>query len=757
MISAFPKPGSSIKSGAFLHDGSAAARSAIPRMTTRRHPPTPSHISRRTLLGWGGSSALLSACGGGGDGGSSGDAPPPGTTLPPAQRLQALGAVAAEYERLCDGAIGASSEAVAAFMRARPEYRRVTVMPDGCICGEFSDGQIHVVANNQRTGVTRPSTARQPGSPSAPGAQRASPLATREARPTADGDLPLSGVPTSPVGVSASTFQSYADADGASGEIERYERWLRSAGVELLPSWAPTVQNLKALPELGFFNWLTHGGMLDAGGAISHALMTDTVADIEAIVGHLTDLQAGNLVYYTGQYLYSRGRWSIDNFLAITPAFIERYRWRFSANSIVLIHACASDFVGFREAFRATGAGVYGGWSHPVFVNAAADAMHWMLDKFIASNLSVPTPDPRNRAHDYEAIKRVGDEAGFTLYDDPSEGGAVSFRFTRLNGNPGALLPSMVRMGVEENQSRLTLYGSFGDARGRVFVGTTLATDPSGLDNYLPWRPAGTVSELPVLEWTADEVTVELPRTGPGSAGYVAVQVGRRWSNARALTRWNGQMLVRARGPGTLLLQHSLQFSARCDIGLWRDEPDGPLQDVLTAWTATPFEAPSTWTWAASGQHTHTEPGPVTSTVTWSGSHRFELPSPQSPNPPPRQYYSVFGIVDRQQAEFRVAISGGAFGAMPAVQVITMPDSSTRLESNFNIGLPLALSPTPVPAGRPGINRTLAPDFSVPAGTLEATELILLPLADPNLDTLTHSITWDAMSAEYPPHRNGGA
>ncbi|WOB06433.1 hypothetical protein [Piscinibacter gummiphilus] len=727
-------------------------------MSTRRPPPDPTRINRRTLLGWGGSSALLSACGGGG-GGSSSDAPPPppGPTLPPAERLQALGAVASEYERLCDGTIGASSDAVAAFMRARPEYRRVTVMPDGCVCGEFSDGQIHVVANNQRTGVTRPSTAWQPGASNAAIARRASTHAAREARPAAEGDVPLSGVPSSPAGVSASTFRSYAETDGSSGEVERYERWLRNAGVELLPSWAPTVQNLKDLPELGFFNWLTHGGMLDASGGITHALMTDTVADIEAIVGHLTDLQAGNLVYYTGQYLYSRGKWAVDNFLAITPAFIERYRWRFSANSIVLIHACASDFVGFREAFRAAGAGVYGGWSHPVFVNAAAEAMHWMLDKFVASNLSVPTPDPRNRAHDYEAIKRVGDEAGLTLYDDPSEGGPVSFRFTRLNGNPGTLLPSMVRMGVEENQSRLTLYGSFGDARGKVFVGTTLATDPSGLDNYLPWRPAGTVTELAVLEWSADEVTVELPRTGPGSAGYVAVQVGRRWGNARALTRWNGQMLVRSRGPGTLLLQHTLQFSARCDIGLWRNEPDGPLQDALTAWTATPFEAPSNWTWAATGQHTHTEPGPVTSTVTWSGSHRFELPSPQNPNPPLQQYYSVFGIVDRQQAEFRVAISGGAFGAMPAVQVITMPDSSTRLESNFNIGLPLALSPTPLPAGRPGINRTLAPDFSVPAGEFVATEPTLLPLADPNLNTLTHSITWDAMSAEYPPHRNGGA
>ncbi len=719
---------------------------------------TPSHaprISRRTLLGWGGTSALLTACGGGGGGGGDGGAPPgdPGPTLPPAQRAQVLSAVEDEYERLCDGAISTSSEAVAAFMRTRPEYRRVKVMPDGCVCGEFTDGQLHVVGNNQRNGQPRPATPVAHTTLDAPARRSKATLgATRDARPAADGDVPLAGVPSSPVGVSAATFLSYAEADGSAGSIENHDRWLRNAGIDLLPSWTPTVENLKALPETGFFNWITHGGMLQAGGGISHALMTDTPADLAAIVAHLLDLQAGNLIYYTGQYLYSRGKWASDTYLAITPAFIERYRWRFSTNSIVLIHACASDHEGFREAFRAAGAGVYGGWSHPVFVLAAVNAMHWMLDKFVASNLGVPTPNPRNRPHDYEAIKRAGDEAGMTIYDDPSEGGNVEFRFTRLNDAPGALLPSMARMAVQENQGRLTLFGSFGQVRGKVFVGTTLATDPSGNENYLPWRPAGTVTELTVLDWAADEVTVELPRSGAGSAGYVAVRVGRRWGNARALTRWNGEMVVRSHGPGNLLLLHTLQYSARCDIGLWRDRPNGPLQDALATWTATPTEAPSSWTWAASGQHSHTEPGPVTSSVSWSGTQRFDLPPSQEPSP--TQYYSVFGVIDRTQAQFRVAISGGAFGAMPAVQVITSAGTTTRLENNFNIGLPLALSPTTFP---PGIARPLAADFSVQDGALDVTEPTLLPLADPALHQLNHRIDWDAMTAEYPPHPNGGA
>lgn len=719
-------------------------------------PSTPG-IRRRTLLGWGGSSALLTACGGGGGGSSPQDPVEPGPALPAAQRLQALTAVAAEYERLCDGAIRAPSEAVAAFMRTRPEYRRVTVMPDGCVCAEFTDGQLHVIGNNQRSGPPPGATSLRERVIAPESNRNATTTATPPARPVqahALGDVPLSGVPSSAAGVSASTFVNYAETDGSAGEVDTFEHWLLRAGIEVVPFWAPTVDNLKSLPELGFFSWFTHGGMLEANGGITHALMTDTRADIEGIVAHLLDLQAGNLVYYTGQYAYSRGRWLSDTYLAITPTFIQRYAWHFSDNSIVLIHACASDSPGFRAAFRAAGAGVYGGWSHPVWVYAAANAMHWMLDKFVASNRAVPTPDPRNRAHAYEAIKRVGDAAGITLYDDPSEGGPVSFRFTRLNGNPGCLLPSMVRMGVQEDLGRLVLYGSFGDVQGRVFIGTGLATEPSGSDNYLTWRPAGNLTELTVVQWQADEVTVELPRSGTGSAGYVAVRVGQRWGNARALTRWNGEMLVRSQGPGSLLLQHTLQYSARCDVGLWRDEPDGAMQDALMAWTATPFDAPSTWTWAASGTHQHTEPGPVTNSVQWRGTHRFELPPTQAPTD--RQYYSVFGIVDRTQSQFRVAISGGAFGAMPATEVITMPDSVTQIDGVFNIGLPLALSPVPFPPGGPGIARTLADDFSVAAGVLEVDEPTLLPLANPALAHLTHTMSWGAMSAEFRPDGRGG-
>lgn len=731
---------------------------AVPPPTDASQPETaPDAIRRKTVLALG-TSALLAACGGGGsdDPGASPPPPPPGGgSLPPEQRLAALQAVATDYQRLCDGAIRADSQAVVALMRARPEYRQVTVMPDGCVCGEFIDGQIHVVANNQRTGAA---TARQGGADRLPraldaGADKRVPHAKPAAVPAAAPQRVLTGVPASAAGVSVSSFVNYAQPDdGSAGEIERFTHWLSSAGVDLVPGWNPSVSNLKNLPELGFFNWLTHGGMLNGAGGITHALMTDTRADIENIVAHLPDLQAGNLVYYTGQYMYSRGKWAVDNFLAITPEFIRRYNWRFSRDSIVLVHACASDFAGFREAFRAAGAGVYGGWSHPVWVHAAVGAMHWMLDKFVASNLPVPTPSPRNRPHAYDTIQRIGADVSWMSYDDPSEGGLVEFRFTRLNDEPGCLLPSTARMEVDESQGRLTLYGSFGSTRGRVFVGTVLGTDPSGSDNYLPWRPEGKVTELPVHVWTAAAVTVDLPRTGAGSAGYIAVQVGRRWSNARALTRWNGQATVRSSGPGGLRLEHTLGYSLRADIGHWRDEPDGALQIVPVACTATPFEAPSHWTWAASGDHSHHDaPNQETTTVQWAGGRRFEMP--QRSTPLDLQYYNVFGMVDRAQDQFRISIAGGAVGAMPTVEVVTNPNGSTRTDRLYNIGLPLSLS---FPPATPGVPRVLGDDFSVAAGTLSSSEPTLLPLADPDIGVLEHVATWDSMRAEYPPHPNGG-
>ncbi len=733
-------------------------------MTRRRPTPSasisqPRPLTRRALLGWGGTAALLSACGGGGggdDGGAGSSGEPGGPVIPAEQRAEALQAVAGEFDRLRNGGLSAPAEALADFMRSRPEYRRVTVMADGCVCGEFTDGQLHVVGNNLRPGRATGATALAPraDAPVQARPRPAHPAATRDAEPQSHGGRMLAGIPTSSAAISASCFVNYAHPDGDPGDIHLFNDMLERAGLDVVTHWVPTVEHLREMPELGFFSWLTHGGMLQAGGAISHALMTRTPADVENIVAHLLDLQAGNLVYYTGQYLYSRGAWSAENFLAITPAFIERYRWRFSPDSIVLIHACASDFEGFKQAFRAAGAGVYGGWSHPVWVHAATYAMQWMLDKFIASNQAVPTPDPRNRAHDYAAIKHVGDEAELFRYDDPEEGGTVEFRFTRLNGEPAGLMPSMVRMQVEEPAQRLVLHGSFGSTQGRVFVGTTLATDEAGLDNYLPWRPAGTLTELTVVQWRRNEVTVELPRSGAGSAGYVAVQVGRRWSNARALTRWSGEVLVESGGPGTLRLRHSARYSLRCDIGLWRYEPDGQLQDVLMSATATPHE--STWSWIAAGQHSHTEPGPVTTTVEWSGGDHYEVPAtPRGPFDP--QYYSVFAFIDRTQRQFRISISGGWLAAMPATEVIVTPNSSTRLDHMFNIGLPLALAPTPGSPTEVGVLHTLGDDFSLSAGTLTSVEPTLLPLADPNVQTLTHTITWGEMSAEYPPHRSGGA
>ena len=94
---------------------------------------------------------------------------------------------------------------------------------------------------------------------------------------------------------------------------------------------------------------------------------------------------------------------------------------------------------------------------------------------------------------------------------------------------------------------------------------------------------------------------------------------------------------------------------------------------------------------------------------------------------------------------------------MPATEVITTPDSVTQIDGVFNIGLPLALSPVPFPPGGPGVPRALADDFTVAAGVLEVDEPTLLPLADPALSHLTHTMSWGAMSAEFRPDGHGGA
>lgn len=723
----------------------------------------PTSAQRRELLRRFGQAAAalsvptwLAACGGGGGGGASAGGNGEPGSLSAEERMLAMDSMKAEYDRLCNGRLSAPSEAVAAAMRQLPQFRRVEVMPDGCVWGQFVDGQHYVVGNNLKTGSNRVAGSSAPASLIAPPAAprpSAKNDANARAAALAPGSGELSGVPSAAVALSLSSFSNYADAEGTSFAIDNFEHLLKRAGHEVRDTdygFAVTIELLKNMPELGFLNWFTHGGMLNGSGGITHALMTAEQVDEAGILAHLLDLDAGNLIYYLGQHVYRRGQWAADNFFAITPEFITRYRWRFSANSIVMIHACASDNAGFREAFRQAGASLYGGWSKPVWVHRAADAMTWLLDGFLAANLDIPTPEPRDRAFDYLSLKADFDEKQVTRYDDPTEGGEVSFNFTRFKDDPAGLMPSMVRATVMEHREQVILRGSFGNVRGRVFVGTDMATDPSGNAKYMPWWPAGTVTELVIDEWNADEVVARLPPDGAGSAGHIAVRVGDRWSNCRTLTRWRGTIHVIGRGPGSLVIEHRVHFAFRSDVGHWREMPKGPLQDGPAGLALIPDVVTSFWEWWASGSNTATVPGDVTLQVTWNGSGVVET----SLEPRANQVYTLLGSIDRRNRQVGLMFAGGSLGALPMRQVHTTPYGSTTTDGLADMSLPAALAPAD--GAHLGIPLVLGDDLTIEGGEFTVAESSKLPTGESEPPPITYTVSWERIVPEYLPSGKAG-
>lgn len=680
----------------------------------------------------------LVGCGGGGGGGhkpAPGGDPGGGTTGTPVSvenRTKALSDALAEFDRLRDGRASCDATAMAAFLKGQPWFDRVAVMPDGCVWARFTDGQHYVIGNNVP----------EPG-PSSVRTMRAP-------RPSLMDGFPQSGVPESNVARVWTTISSYVYIDESEGQVSPPFGLLKRMGWDVGDERTGVdLDDLRTLPELGFLAWFTHGGMLNQDGSIAHALMTGTSVDPAGIVANLTDLNLGTVIYYGGPTGHSRGKWLSDNYFAITPAFIRAYGWRLSKDSIVLIHACASDDPGFKAAFQAAGAGLYGGWDKPVFLFKAGDALTATMDGLFALNGEAPTPDPRRRAFSYESVKKATDDLELTKYHDPLENETVEFVYTELNGKPGAAMPTMERMIVQEHLGQLILRGSFGSKRGKVVMGSTLETDPSGATNYIPYWPGGTVRELAVKSWKPEEIVVDLPED---AAGYVAVKVGDRIGNARAVTEWKGLVKVRGDAPGELALRMDVHFRIRADAGLWRDEYPGDPKDALCPFIGAEGADATYFEYQAGGSHTATVPGPATAITRWNATGTVELKMEGQPGD--AEFMRLTGWFDRTRGEMRALFTGGKIQGLTGSATISHAGGTFTNPIAVNLGMPRALIGASGAAS--GMRFEIDENLKIAAGSLEATEPCPTAVGGEEAPTIVYTISWDEIEPRFAPNGKGG-
>jgi len=709
-------------------------------------PPRRAWLRRSAgLAAWGALPLGLGACGGGGsDGGMAGG----GTGFDAAARSAALRNAQAEFDRLRAGRLRADPGQLAQALRATGHFSRVVQMDDGGVGARFPDGHWLLVGNppdpaagsdTARSGDPRPAALAQPLNAAATAA--AAPAATR-----------AFGVPASRQARSFCEFSNYVREDGEVARFDTYEQALRDAGWEVPADQFAEVETLRALPELGLLNWSTHGGTLNADGDITHALFTGTPADEHTLARHQADLDAGRLIYYTAATVWGRGAWHAQTNFAITPAFIAHHGWRFSADSVVMIHACASDHPAWRAAFANAGAALYGGWSRPAWVHRVAAASDRLLDDLLATNRRTPEGQPLERAHHWVAVLARSDADGVTQYDDPSEGGGnTRFRFHVLRGQPGGLMPTLQRLLVSEAEGTLTLRGGFGSMPGEVWIGPALSA-PASSQESLPWQPRDGALALGVQRWSDEEIVVRLPRSGPGSAGHVAVRVGQRWSNARPLTRWSTTLELQQRGPGSLTLEHRLAISLRADIQAWRDAPRGALQVARLQVLGTPPEAPSHWTWRASGSHTHSHSPDSLQTVHWAGSGRIALAA--LPVAGATEAFNLVGAWNpaAESPRFELAMVGARHEAVTATELIQEGGNQWTTTHLQSLELPDRLAED---AGQLGLRWAPDAGHALPEAVTRFEHATGLLVAGPDAAPLASTLRMPRATAEHAPDADG--
>lgn len=583
----------------------------------------------------------------------------PGTPVTPAQRAQALDALNTQLNQLYDSTLGIASPArTLAWLAQQDAYQTIGYSATRNVYAVFTDGRPIIIATNTRIdaagisdGPPRPANA----PPVNPGLR-----ALAAPRSPAAAALPSAyeaGIPSRqmrylntwfgygsdwPAGVWCRAGLSSMSDIGEAAYFMQEFGYQPVGGSDAFSSdaVANTVEGLKQVSGDGVFFWSTHGGTLDPGGNIIQGLMTATEAYKSTVEDTYKDEFAeGTLIYYTGPLcmdpIACKVRGSPGTHLtrlAITPKFIQKYKWKFGQHSLVFVNACASATGAMKQAFLDAGASVYIGWTKPVrlwaMCGAALDFFSLMLG--LNENGGYKQGDevnPFQRPYDWGAVMDHLHANTQAAYHLDEEDGIVELEPTFNSAVPAGFLglrPSIYWSAFDESRSELTLIGGvFGTRPGSAAIGPDMPVDKSlispvyGMYGILADRRISQPVPLTVLDWRSENLILKLPADGPGAAGIVQLDVDGRWSNGAQLTRVNFPLSASKTFGGSLSVQVDAQLSFRGDFRGVRLDPVQDLTYLPLVSCSTPPTA--TGSFIATGTYSYSE-GSSTVTVEWSGS-----------------------------------------------------------------------------------------------------------------------------------------
>ncbi|MBN1291586.1 MAG: T9SS type A sorting domain-containing protein [Candidatus Latescibacteria bacterium] len=369
-----------------------------------------------------------------------------------------------------------------------------------------------------------------------------------------------------------------------------------------------------------------------------YALYTTTPVTLPNEIKYWDLLKTGQLVYYHPVFFENLAGVIIftDQYYhyAISTSFIENY-WvkskRFeTAKTFVYFNVCSS----FSEksskmvkAIYSSGASLYAGWTYRALGHDGPATASYIFDRLLGSNMWGPTMNDPHRPFSWDTLHDEMISLGYgKSYDDKygkDKEGDAQYSWLKLEPAPNSpfklLAPSIKYMDVDEKtetdeQPELTIYGTFGDTQGEVFIKK---------------ESVSSSSPLTIKEWNKDKIICYLQKDDYGD---VSVKVNGNRSNLRSLSKWKGKVEFTVIPNPTVPNQTSctLQDQVTWDLKLIR-------ADVAPYRERKPEEKPasrevrflptreSTTTYTSSGsQVIQAKDGPVT-VFSWSGNGTLKI------------------------------------------------------------------------------------------------------------------------------------
>ena len=465
--------------------------------------------------------------------------PPPMIEISDEDRMKALNECAAFVELLGDLRSEVAQEALVEWLKLRPEFDEAGIL-DKNVWAYFYDGRLAMFIPNwegaEDDGGRLPMTE---SSPVTNGKGTRHPTGRTQGLPKTNTVTLFHGL-----GKAFKEDRKFL-ADLFAKSNTDYTVELKDASIE----------NLKAVKDLGVFYIRTHGGVglhkprEDKVG--DFGLWTTNPVTEENDKKYEVDLYWHRLVYMHA--VNDNSRDSVWRY-GITDDFVHEYM-TFAENSVQYVDACNSttlDALDFRERMMKKAANrkaTYIGWTAPKSEVEGTPTARYILDRLLgAHDEGVPMEDPIQRPFDLAAIFQ--DLKSYKLGVSPF-GGILTYH--TLETSKTILTPSIEYLTMDDFESEMSIKGLFGE-------------DP-GAEGIVE------VDGVPVpVEWSEELLICHLPDKGPGSSGDVVVSVRGNKSNAVPLSEWIIPVNVSFDQLG-MTTEAILNLRVRADVHSYRSKP----------------------------------------------------------------------------------------------------------------------------------------------------------------------------------------